>query len=42
MAESSPTVLAHVAWMLRGTFEDLSTEALAYILNRSNAATEAS
>ena len=41
MAESSPTVLAHVAWMLRGTFEDLSTEALAYILNRSDAATEA-
>ena len=41
MAESSPTVLAHVAWMLRGTFEDLSTEALAYIVNRSDAATEA-
>ena len=38
MAEASPTVLAHVAWMLRGTFEDLSTEALAYILNRSDAA----
>ena len=38
MAEASPTVLAHVAWMLRGTFEDLSTEALAYILNRSGAA----
>ena len=32
MAVSSPTVLAHVAWMLRGTFEDLSTEALAYII----------
>ena len=41
MAESSPTVLAHVAWMLRGTFEDLSTEAVAYIVNRSDAATEA-
>ena len=41
MAEASPTVLAHVAWMLRGTFEDLSTEALAYILNRSDAAAEA-
>ena len=41
MAEASPTVLAHVAWMLRGTFEDLSTEALAYILNRSDVATEA-
>ncbi|MCY4577449.1 MAG: hypothetical protein OXD31_00230 [Chloroflexi bacterium] len=41
MAEASPTVLAHVAWMLRGTFEDLSTEALAYILNRSDAATGA-
>ena len=41
MAVSSPTVLAHVAWMLRGTFEDLSTEALAYILNRSGAAREA-
>ncbi|MDE2715772.1 MAG: hypothetical protein OXI33_02010 [Chloroflexota bacterium] len=38
MAEASPTVLAHVAWMLRGSFEDLSTEALAYILNRSGAA----
>lgn len=41
MAEASPSVLAHVAWMLRGTFEDLSTEALAYILNKSDVATEA-
>ncbi len=41
MAVSSPTVLAHVAWMLRGTFEDLATEALAYILNGSDTATTA-
>lgn len=41
MAVSSPTVLAHVAWMLRGTFEDLATEALAYILNGSDTATGA-
>ena len=41
MAESSPTVLAHVAWMLRGSFEDLAVEALGYILNRSEAATRA-
>ena len=41
MATSSPTVLAHVAWMLRGSFEDLATEALAYILNGSGAATNA-
>ena len=41
MAESSPTVLAHVAWMLRGSFEDLAVEALGYILNRSEAAMRA-
>lgn len=41
MAVSSPTVLAHVAWMLRGTFEDLATEALAYILNGSDTANKA-
>ena len=41
MATSSPTVLAHVAWMLRGSFEDLATEALAYILNGSDTATYA-
>lgn len=41
MAASSPTVLAHVAWMLRGSFEDLAVEALGYILNRSKTATQA-
>lgn len=41
MATSSPTVLAHVAWMLRGSFEDLAVEALGYILNRSKPATRA-
>ena len=41
MAASSPTVLAHVAWMLRGSFEDLAVEALGYILNGSDSATEA-
>ena len=41
MAASSPTVLAHVAWMLRGSFEDLAVEALGYILNSSKTATQA-
>ena len=41
MAASSPTVLAHVAWMLRGSFEDLAVEALGYILNSSETATRA-
>ena len=41
MAASSPTVLAHVAWMLRGSFEDLAVEALGYILNSSETATKA-
>lgn len=33
MVVSGPTVMSPVAWMLRGTVEDLSTEAPAYILN---------
>ena len=41
MAASSPTVLAHVAWMLRGSFEDLAVEALGYTLNGSETATKA-
>ena len=41
MAASSPTVLAHVAWMLRGSFEDLAVEALGYILNGSESAMQA-
>ncbi len=41
MAASSPTILAHVAWMLRGSFEDLAVEALGYILNHSKTATQA-
>ena len=41
MAASSPTVLAHVAWMLRGSFEDLAVEALGYILNCSETAIDA-
>ena len=41
MAASSPTVLAHVAWMLRGSFEDLAVEALGYILNCSETARDA-
>ena len=41
MAASSPTVLAHVAWMLRGSFEDLAVEALGYIPNCSETARDA-